>query len=350
MRKRTLKKTVSRKLGPTGPAAIMQAVWGFMTTRVLFSATELDLFTKMDERCHTVQDLAKATNTTERGMRMLVDALTGLGLLIKTGRHYELTRQAKVFLSKKSPAYIGGMALHTRQEEANWSKLTEVLRTGKPPVQIEGTEDGGGFFSEFVDSLFHLNVQAANVAANALLKRISKKQREIRVLDVGAGSAVWSLAFAKLDPRVRVIAVDFPRVIQQVTKPIVEREGASSQVDYVADNFHVVEFGRGQFDIAILGHICHCVGEQKTKRLLDKLRHGLKPDGYVLIVEFIADDERATTVLPLLFAINMLVQTEDGDSFTLAEYRKWLKQSGYRKFETIEASSFSPLIVAKNQP
>ena len=166
------------------------------------------------------------------------------------------------------------------------------------------------------------------------------------VLDIGAGSAVWSLAFAQRDPEARVTVADWPLVIERVTKKCVAREGASDRYDYLTGNFRHADFGEGQFDVAILGHICHSEGPVRTQELLARVHRALKPRGHILIADLIADDERQEAGYPLLFAVNMLVNTEEGDTFTLAEYREWLLAAGFQQVRTLQAPSSSPLILA----
>ncbi len=331
------------------PQSVIQPAWGFMVTQVLTTGVELDLFTKIDEGRHTAADLAGATDTKERPLRMLLNALCGIGMLKKSADRYELTQPAKLFLSKNSPGYLGGLiTFSSREMLTNWAKLTEAVRTGKPSLAIESAEDEGEFFARLVDSLYNLNFNAADAAAQALIPRLPKNAKQIRVLDIGAGSGVWGLAFARQDPRVRVTVVDFPAVIEQNTKRFVAHERAAERFDYLPGSFRDADFGENKYDVAILGHICHSEGEQNTKKLFAKIRRALKPEGQLLIAEFIPDEGRAENTMPLLFAINMLVHTEEGDTYTISEYQQWLQEAGFESFETMEAPSPSPLMIATN--
>jgi len=85
----------------------------------------------------------------------------------------------------------------------------------------------------------------------------------------------------------------------------------------------------------ILGHVCHSLGERATRRLLGKLHAALRPRGRLLIVEFLPDDARQGKdggLLALLFALNMLVNTDDGGTFTTRELRAWAREAGFRRF------------------
>jgi ubiquinone/menaquinone biosynthesis C-methylase UbiE len=326
------------------PQQVLEITWGFAVTQVITTALELNLFTCLDEGCATVEDLALETGSSKRALRILLDALVGMKHLEKAHGRYELAPLSRAYLSKKSPSYLGGLVLHGRQLQANWSRLTGVVRTGRPPHAIESEQDHGEFFAQFVDALQTLNSPAAAFAARELCPPGSSPGR--RVLDVGAGSAVWSLAFARRDPQAQVTVADWPAVVERVTKKLVAREGASDRFDYLPGNFRQVDFGASKFDVAILGHICHSEGPVHTQKLFARVYTALKPGGHLLIAEMIPDDERREAAFPLLFAVNMLVNTEEGDTFTLEEYRAWLAAAGFHSVRTLAAPSPSPLIVA----
>ena len=107
-----------------------------------------------------------------------------------------------------------------------------------------------------------------------------------------------------------------------------------------------MDFEENRYDLIILGHICHSEGEEKTRELLFRVHRALKRGGKVLIAEMIADDERKKDIFPLMFAANMLVNSTEGNTFTIVEFREWLKEAGFSGMSLIEAPGPSPLIVA----
>jgi ubiquinone/menaquinone biosynthesis C-methylase UbiE len=173
----------------------------------------------------------------------------------------------------------------------------------------------------------------------------STRKRIQNILDVAAGSGAWSLAFAEAIPGSHVTVVDYPEVTP-ITRRFVRKFGVSDRYDYIEGNLREVGFGRNQYDLVILGHIIHSEGEKWGRRLLKKTFRALKDGGLLLIAEIIPNDSRTGPSIPLLFSLTMLLHTEEGDVFTLSQYRKWLKEAGFGKVSTIEAPSPSPLILA----
>lgn len=323
------------------PLMLMDTAWGFTRTQVLKTGVELDIFTQIEKGHTNSKALAQAIGASERGVRILLNALVGLKVLEKGGAQYQLTEGARLFLSKSSPAYMGEWLLHVNQLMPAWAHLTEVVRSGVPPQKVEGDGDRGEFFSRLVAGLFTMNAPGAQAAAKAIVGQRSA----LRILDIGAGSGVWGIAFAQQDPLARVTLADYPKVLTIATQFVTER-GLANRFEYLAGNFREVDFGREQYDVAILGHICHSEGARNTKTLFQRIRRAMKPGGRLLIAEFLVDEERKVETFPLLFAVNMLVNTEEGDTFTLSELRTWLEEAGFKTVETLAAPAPSPLIVA----
>jgi len=331
---------------PVSPERIMHDAFAFTRTFILTTAVELDLFTHLDLGMGSVAELASSTGCDQRGVRILLNALCGMGYVERDGDHFALTESSRTFLSRRSPAYFGGWLAHIRQIQPEWNRLTEAVRSGKPPLDVHGDKDQGEFFSHFVDGLFAMNHEPARAAAQVTLGEL-KGHREIQLLDVGAGSGVWGFVFAKLDPRVRVTALDWPRVLDSVTRKIAAREGVESRVTYLPGNLRELDFGQDQFDVVTLGHICHGEGERNSRRLFAKVRRALKSDGRLVIADFLPDEKRSTAELPLLFGVNMLVHTDEGDVFTFGEYRHWLEEAGFENVQRIAFPGDVALIGAR---
>jgi hypothetical protein len=259
----------SQKLSPM---PLMELAWSFSRTEILKAALDLDIFTQIDDGKQTASDVASAIGADERGVRIVLNALAGLDLVDKDGDRYSLPEMSRTFLSANSRAYLGHALRNVELLKPTWAQLTEVVRTGKPVRQVES--DDGDFFSKLVSGLFDLNKTGAEYAA----RRMVGARRGLRVLDIGAGSGVWGIYFAKQDPQAKVTVIDFPQVVD-VTKGFVRDHGMEHRFEYLSGSFRDVDFGHNEYDVAILGHICHSEGPENTRQLLRRIRHALKPDG-----------------------------------------------------------------------
>lgn len=325
------------------PQRIMQIAWAHVPQRALTSAVDLGFFTQLDHGCRTAAEVAAAAGASERGTRMVLDVLAALGLVTKSDGEYANTPETATFLVRGKPTYLGGLVQHTNQLWDNYRHTTEAVTTGRPPVAVNTQDDGEEFFVELVPQIFGNSYAQARAGAAAL--GIGETWTGAVVLDIGAGSGAWSLACLERDPTARAIAVDYPHVLA-VTRQFAAKFGCAERYEYREGNFRDVDFGTASCDLAILGHICHSEGEAHTKRLFHRIHTALRPGGKLLIGDMIPDEDRCTETFPLLFAINMLVHTDEGDCFTLSEYTAWLQEAGFGEVVTIPNPGPSPLLVA----
>ncbi|MGA2267546.1 MAG: methyltransferase [Bryobacteraceae bacterium] len=329
------------------PEKIQQLAWGYAPPLIIEAALRHGVFDLLDGGSKTVEEVAARSGASARGLRAVMNALAGLQLLTKDGGgRYGLTADSAAFLVSGKPGFLGGVIRHTStQLVPKWLALDEAVRTGKPAASVNREKVGAQFFHEFVEDIFPMSYPSAQRLAEAL--EIAETKKPVRVLDLAAGSGVWGVALAQKSPRVTVTAVDWPGVLD-ITRKVAARSGVAKRFSFVAGDLATADFGCGH-DIATLGHILHSEGEKRGRALLKKTFHALAPGGTIAIAEFLVDDERTGPPVGLIFAVNMLVNTDEGDTWSFGEIAGWLRVAGFEDPRTIEAPGPSPLILA-NKP
>lgn len=325
------------------PERVMQFAWGYAPPLILEAAIRHGIFDTLDQGPKDASQVAEATGISLRGARAVLNALVGLELLARIDDRYALTEESTTFLVSTRPSFYGGIFRHVSEQLLpKWLPLTEVVRTGKPAEVVNEENTGGEFFAQFVEALIPLGYAGAQALAKAL--GAHEAQPGYSVLDLAAGSGVWSIPFAQASPNVRATAVDWPEVLP-VTRRVTARFGVESQYAFTAGDLLEADFGTGH-TVATLGHILHSEGEARSRKLLAKVFDALAPGGTIAIAEFVPNDERTGPPLPLIFAVNMLVATSEGDTFTFAEIRSWLEEVSFTNARQLEAPAPSPLILA----
>jgi SAM-dependent methyltransferase len=329
---------------PISPAVVMEDLTGAWRSRTLAAGVELGVFAQIATGKRTVKEIAEAAGASPRGMVSLLDALTAIGYLKKRGtRYYSLQPVSAAFLVPGGKEYMGAMAYALSLTWDSWKNLSESVRSGRPAETVNVAEKGKEFFPKLVASLFPGNFAASTVAVSRFSDRERRKIH--RILDVAAGTGAWSLAFARAIPEARVTTVDFPEMTP-ITREFADKIGLAPRYDHLEGDLREVDFGQNAFDLVILGHIIHSEGEKHGKKLLAKCHAALRPGGRLLIAEYVPNDARTGPAMPMLFGLNMLMQTEEGAVFTLRDYRIWLKAAGFHNVTAIPVPPPSTVILA----
>jgi SAM-dependent methyltransferase len=329
---------------PVTPERILQMAWGFAAPLILESAIKNRVFDVLDEGPKSLAETAKATGASERGLSAIMNALVGFNFLVKDADgKYSLTAESAAFLVSTKPSFQGGFLRHTSvQLIPNWLSLADVVKTGKPTEAVNQQGTGTEFFEMLVPDIFALSYAAAqDLAAHFAW---AKRDGAASVLDLGAGSGVWGIAQAQSAPNVTVTAVDWPGVID-ITRGTVARFGLADRFTFVAGDLKDADFGSGH-SAATVGHILHSEGEERSKKLLKRIFDALAPGGVIAIQEFLVNVERTGPVNGLIFAVNMLVNTEVGGTWSFEEISSWLADVGFADARLLDARGPSPLILA----
>lgn len=331
---------------------INRIVHGYTSARTLMTAVQLGIFTIIAQGNHSAEEITKAVDAaSSRGVVKLLDALVGLEFLKKEKpNYYELVPCSARFLVQSSPEYVG--AMHENDDHWNaWSHLNQVIKTGRPWVNVDQANKAEEFFPQLVKSLHPMSLGRASRLADQLLQQQQQNLTEsCQVLDVACGSAVWSIPLAEKSKNVMVTAQDFPKVLQ-LTKTYVQHHGVEQQYKYLPGDLNAVDFGENTYDLVLLGNIVHSEGAESSQRLFRRLSKALKKGGggggRVVVIDMFPNNERTGPAYPLLFALNMLVNTTQGDTFTLEEYTRWFQQANIPHVSMMEIDPEFSVIVAQ---
>lgn len=290
-------------------------LWGgFRASRVILTVNNLRVFENIGKG-RTADDLASVLKTDIRATEILLDAVVSLGLLKKSGRTYRLTPPARRFLLPASPWYQGDMLRHADTLWKNWSGLDEVVRTGRP--NRAGTRD----HDVFIKAMHNNAMMRARDVIRALDLRGVKK-----ALDLGGGPGTYGIELAKKG--ISVTLFDLPNTLE-VAKDLIRRSGATG-IAFRGGDFHIDDIGSG-YDLALLSQVLHSHNRIENLALLNKVFNALSPGGQIAIHEFKLNEDHASPVPGALFSVNMLVNTEEGRSYTPREMKGWLNRSGCGK-------------------
>jgi (2Fe-2S) ferredoxin/SAM-dependent methyltransferase len=325
----------AREKAGTLPDRLDQMIRGFMPSRAILTALELDLFTAVGDGASAEQAGARI-KANPRAAGMLLNALVALGLVAKSGEQYRNTPESARYFASGGGADQRDGLLHTANIWHRWSTLTEAVRSGTRVPISRG--DNPEWTRNFIAGMQRNAGDRAPLVVKAL--GIDGVRR---VLDLGGGSGAYSIAFAKASPEVRCEILDIPEVVP-LTDEYVSRAGVSAQVSLRAGDMLVDEFGSG-YDLILLNAICHMFSETQNRELFRRARQALGPKGRLVVQDFILNSEKTGPQQAALFSLNMLVGTDAGASYSEAEYSGWMKAAGFTEVERINLPGPSDLMV-----
>jgi len=300
---------------------VLDDLRAFMQSRIILTAVELDLFTLLEEKPLTAAALAERVSADLRALRRILDCLVIFGLLDAAGDRYRLAPAAEP-LTAHHPQTVLPMARHLNHLWDNWSHLTAVVRTGRNHHQPPVTEKDDDNLAAFI--------QAMHVAGRALADEIAADVDLSGfgcLLDIGGATGTYTIAFLQRNPGLRAILFDLPRVVPMADRRLQE-SGLRERVMLQPGDFYTDDLPEGA-DVALLSAIIHQNSPGQNEALFARIHRALAPRGALLIRDHIMTDDRRYPPAGAVFAINMLVGTHGGDTYTFHELEHQLRACGF---------------------
>jgi len=292
----------------------------------LHTGVSLDVFTLLGDECLTAGDLAAKIGGSVRGVAILLNALTAMGLLIKQDNRYANTPEGKVLLIKDSPRYCGSLILHHAVLINYWSQLSQAVTSGQPVKTVPYKDENER--ETFLMGMFNL----AMASAPRIAELIDLSGRH-HLLDLGGGPGTYAIHFCIANPELKASIFDFPES-RSCALRIVKQFNLEDRVDFMAGNYLEEEIG-GAYDVAWLSHILHAEGENDCKKIIQKTMSVMEPGGLILIQDFILDDSQDNPLFPALFGLNMLINTPQGQSYSEAQITTMLAEAGAKQVKRL---------------
>jgi 2-polyprenyl-3-methyl-5-hydroxy-6-metoxy-1,4-benzoquinol methylase len=311
------------------PERFVNAINAYELTEAIKSAIELEIFTAIDEGNTTPATIAHRCQAAERGVRILCDFLTIHEFLTKQGMHYALAADSALFLTRRSPAYVGtaiAFLLTPRLREGH-ARLTDAVRSGGTALGEGTLEPENPDWMEFAQAMMSLMQRPSEIMAAELRKGGEAN----KILDIGAGHGIFGISAAKQNPAAHIYASDWTKVLEIAMK--------NAQATGVADRYHLLpgsafetDFG-SDYDLVLIANFLHHFDPPTCTTFMRKVHGALKPGGRAAIAEFVPNADRVTPPTAAAFSMMMLATTPAGDAYTFAELERISKSAGFARVE-----------------
>ena len=301
----------------------------YWETKILLTAVALDLFSVFQGQSQTVNQVADQRGLNSRALECVLNALVAMRVLNKSDKDYSNTPVAEKYLVKGTPEYVGHLLILHDSEWNHWGKLEETVRSGRSPVSrhvFETQPELGAHVLTVLDRI-------GKGSGVGLAQRL-QLQGFTRMLDVGGGAGTNAIAFCRAYPDLNATVFDLPQTLK-VTKTYVDESGVGDRITLQAGNFHEDPFA-GDYDVALMSDILHYQDGRTNAALVEKVYHHLVEGGRLIIKDRFLDPTRTSPAWTTAFAVHILVNTEQGQCFTIEETRQWREQAGFRTVDELE--------------
>jgi predicted nicotinamide N-methyase len=317
-----------------GAVRLHNVMFGYLSSKALFSALELGVFDELEIEPNTEDELAGRLGLPERSTRLLMLALLGSGLVELDGDVYRNSSDVAPFLISDSPEYVGSLAAHQAAHFGRFGQLTEALRQNAPvPTDLAGDHPAFGGPERFA----RITRTAAKMMMARGLAWYAPLQSRRRLIDLGCGSCVYSIALAKAHPDLQVTAVDRPSLRQFATASVAEA-GLSGRITVEAGDIFVDTFEAGE--VALLSNVAEGYDADRAAKLVKHVYEWLPDGGELLIHSHMW--EQAETPFPYTIGLILLVNNgQGGEPYSATVTREWMEAAGFR--EVHPAVAVSPI-------
>ena len=302
------------------PGSLLRLAGDYWQIFTLHTAVKLDVFTVMGDQTISARQIALKLNADDRGVTVLLNALSAMELLEKEGEEYRSVSAARRFLNRTAEGYIGHMILHHHHLTDTWSRMDEAVKSGKPLTsRIPANRDQRR--EAFLMGMYNI----ASQQAPAIASEVDLSDRK-KLLDLGGGPGTYAIHFCKQNPSLEVVVFDLPTTRPFAEKTI-EAHGLSGRIAFSPGDYTEDEIS-GRYDAVWISHILHAEGPDMCRQIIEKAAGTLAPGGLIVIHDFLLVDSMDGPLIPALFALNMLQGTESGQSYSEGQVRQMLKNAG----------------------
>ncbi len=308
---------------------LMELSRGYWRSSIFFTGVKLGIFDHLEGNGMRLDAIVKSLDIDRRGAQILLNALAALRLIEKDGENYRNTQLASRYLLQASPDYKGNIFMHSENMWKAWGELENAVRTGKPFESYEEKflRDEKRRVKNFILGMDEIAGEVAEA-----LSESREVMEATKMLDVGGGPGTYCRYFIRKNPRLKATILDLPLTIE-VTRKLLRKHGLEGKISTIEGDLLEVDFG-SSYDLILLSQLLHSFSPKQNAAIIEKAYGALAPGGAIMINDFAVNEDRISPRDAALFAVNMLVNTEGGATYTIREIEGWLSKAGFKRIST----------------
>ena len=333
------------------PTKIMDTGMGFWASKVLLTAVNIGLFTRLGRGPASAEKLKTKLGLHERNLYDFLDALVAMGFLQRKGlketAEYSNTPETDLYLDKNKSTYIGSiLEMCNNRLYGFWDNLEEGLRTGKPQNEVKGGNKP--YFDVLYSDEKRLREYISAMGGFQMENFMSFARNfdfsdYYTLCDVGGAGGNLATQVAASNPHMECMTFDLPSV-SAIARQNIERLDFSPKVKVIEGDFDADEFPKA--DVITMGLVLHTLGTEGKMKLINKAYNALPKGGALVVIENVIDDYRKSNAFGLLTSLNMLIETYEGYDFTAMDFEIWAREAGFDHVEKMALTGPTSAVIA----
>lgn len=307
---------------------LLQISGNYWNSCTLHAGVKLDIFTRLTDAPMSSTELAQTMSVDERGLDLLLHALTAMELLQKENTSFSSTSLSSTYLSKKSDTYMGHIIMHHHHLVEGWSHLDEAVKTGLPVRNHSSHEVRETERESFLMGMFNI----ASMFAPGIAEKIDLRGKS-RLLDLAGGPGTYAIHFCRQNPALSAVIYDLPTT-QPFAEQTVSRFGLAERISFTAGDVTGGDFGTG-YDVVWISHLLHSENLEVNSEIIVNAAKALSSGGLLLIQDFILDSSKTSPLFPALFSLNMMIGTPAGRAYSQKEIFTMMSDAGLTEIERL---------------
>jgi len=326
-----------------------RAIWDIWLSMHYFPAAtavqEAGVFEALEAEPLSLDDLADKLSLNPKALGVVMSLVSALGLVNRRDGVWRLTPHARTYLlsgttyswSPLFEIYKNGTPLH--------GELLSLLKTGKTPREDKPSDgweagkvppDAARSIAKFMHA--HSLPAAVAAARSGAFKGVKK------LLDVGGGSGVFSIAAAQRNPSLSATIMDLDTMCDAASELFIASSGAADRIDTIAVDMFREDWPTG-YDALFFSNVFHDWDDDINAQLSKKSFDALPSGGRIFLHEILMNDNENGPVTPASFSVLMLRGTK-GKQYTFRELTKYLEDAGFASVGAVQTSPYYSLVSA----
>ncbi len=279
----------------------------------------------------TADQVAATVGGDVHACRVLLDALTSVGIAEEADGSFRLTPLGRLHLVEPPPGdpvppeLERSSLLHQFHKFEGWLRLPEIVAGHRGRSRVKEPAR----LRSFVRTMGEGDPAVPEEVVTRCLAyaREGDGQREPRDM-IDVGGAVGHVARAFADRGLRATLFDRPDVLPEAREFL----GPSAEGIAMEGGDFTVSLPAGPFDLAYLGNVYHIYGPETLQALTLRVFQALRPGGVICVRDYVwGRSPRAA-----MFAVNMLQATAEGGVWREDQYRAWFAAAGFEAVHVVD--------------